>query len=246
MNTTPEAIQAAYYASTAAEYDRVHTALPEGEHYVALAFIAALSEMLQLQTFLDVGAGTGRGVRYLLARGKEVRGVEPVGSLIAEAEAQGTPRGLIVEGSGYALPYPDASFDAVFACGVLHHVAEPARMVAEMTRVARRAVFLSDSNRFGRGRSYSVRLLKLALYKSGLWKAARYLQTRGKMYSISAGDGLYYSYSIYDSCDQLSRWADRLWIVPTSPKGSVQSWLHPLLTSTHGLLCAARTTQPPA
>jgi ubiquinone/menaquinone biosynthesis C-methylase UbiE len=246
MNGTPEAIQSAYYEKTAASYDHLHTSQEDGEHYAALEFISAFSNLLGLETFLDVGAGTGRGVRFLRARGKIVSGIEPVRRLIDEAEAQDIPSGTIVEGSGYALPYEDNSIDAVFECGVLHHVAEPARVVAEMMRVARKAVFLSDSNRFGQGRSYPVRMLKLALYKTRLWNLARYIQTGGKMYSISDGDGLYYSYSVFDSYDLLARQADRIWVLPTSPRGAIHSWLHPLLTSTHSLLCAIKANQPDA
>jgi ubiquinone/menaquinone biosynthesis C-methylase UbiE len=52
------------------------------------------------------------------------------------------------------------SIDAAFECGVLHHVAEPSHVVGEMMRVARKAIFLSDSNRFGQGRLIA-RILKL-------------------------------------------------------------------------------------
>lgn len=243
MHLTPEEMQAAYYERTAAGYDHMHASHEDSEHYAALEFIDAVSGMLGLETFLDVGAGTGRGIRFLLSRDKSICGVEPVRKLIEQAESQGIPKGLIAEGSGYALPFEDQSFDAVFECGVLHHVAEPDRVIAEMMRVARKAVFLSDSNRFGQGNSYTVRMLKLALYKTGLWNIARYIQTKGKMYSISEGDGLYYSYSVFDSYNQLSQWADRVWFIPTQSKGPVHSWLHPLLTSTHVLLCAIKTNQ---
>ncbi len=59
-------------------------------------------------------------------------------ALIKEAERKGIPRGRIVQGSGYSLPFKDDSVDAVLECGVLHHVADPFRVVEEMTRVARR------------------------------------------------------------------------------------------------------------
>lgn len=241
MPLTPEQLQAAYYEKTASIYDELHTSNKCGEHYAALEFIDALSETLELHSFLDVGAGTGRGVRYLLSKGKDnVCGVEPVRKLIEQGEQQGVPKGLIIEGAGASLPFEDNSFDAVFECGVLHHVARPEKVVAEMLRVARKAVFLSDSNRFGQGRFYAVRLLKLALYKAHLWNAARYLQTRGKMFSVSEGDGVFYSYSVFDSYRQLTVWADKIWTLPISDDGPARSWLHPLTTSSHVLLCALK------
>jgi ubiquinone/menaquinone biosynthesis C-methylase UbiE len=236
----PEQLQATYYARTAGSYDEAHASDPWDEHYAALQIIHSVSDVLGLETFLDVGAGTGRAVSFFRNKGKEIRGVEPVQALIEQATAKGVPENVILCGDGRSLPFDDQSFDAVLECAVLHHVAEPSVVVKEMMRVARKAVFLSDSNRFGQG-GMAARALKLALYKMGLWRAARYVQTRGKYYTISDGDGLAYSYSIYDSYDQLADWADAIWCLPTASERSSKSWLHPLLTSPTGLLCAIRT-----
>lgn len=238
MAKAAEEWQAKYYERTVSAYDEMHNSDGEHEHNRALRYIDSLSNVFGLASFVDVGAGTGRGVSFFHRRGKQVAGVEPVAAMIEKAEADGLPRGLIRQGSGYELPFSKDSFDAVFECGVLHHVADPARVVSEMARVAKRAVFLSDSNRFGQGR-YSARLLKLALYKSGLWSTARRIQTGGKMYTISEGDGLAYSYSVYDSYRQLAAMAEQIWLIPTcQDQQTTWSWAHPLLTSSHVLLCA--------
>jgi ubiquinone/menaquinone biosynthesis C-methylase UbiE len=238
MTESAETLQARYYEQSASAYDSMHNARDDHEHNLALQYIEMVSNAFGLRTFLDVGAGTGRGICFLRDRGKDVRGIEPVAAMIEKAELNGVPEGLLIQGSGYELPFEDESFDAVFECGVLHHVAEPSRVVKEMIRVAKRAIFLSDSNRFGQG-SHSARLLKLALYKCGLWRTARLLQTKGKMYTISEGDGLAYSYSVFDSYDQLAAKAKRIWLLPTAgEQSSRRSWVHPLLTSTHLLLCA--------
>jgi ubiquinone/menaquinone biosynthesis C-methylase UbiE len=239
MSESPEALQAKYYEESASSYDGMHNASEDHEHNLALQYMDMIGNAFGLQTFLDVGAGTGRGVRFLHERGKQVRGVEPVAAMIERAELHGVPKGSILQGSGYALPFENLAFDAVFECGVLHHVAEPSRMVAEMIRVARRAIFLSDSNRFGQG-SHAARLLKTALFKGGLWRAARFVQTKGKMYTLSEGDGLAYSYSVFDSYLQLAAQTEQIWLLPTAAteRSNGQSWFHPLLTSTHVLLCA--------
>jgi hypothetical protein len=115
-----------------------------------------------------------------------------------------------------------------------------------MLRVSRKAVFLSDENRFAHG-SMLFRWAKLALCKAGIFRAAYQLKTSGKGYRFSEGDGLAYSYSVFDSIKPLSNWADRVILIPTdradAPKqrnergGSV---FHPLLTSFHLLLGAIR------
>jgi ubiquinone/menaquinone biosynthesis C-methylase UbiE len=242
MTESAETLQARYYEQSVLSYDSMHNASEEHEHNLALQYIEMISNAFGLRTFLDVGAGTGRGICFLRDRGKEVRGIEPVAAMIEKAELNGVPKGLLLQGSGYELPFENDAFDAVFECGVLHHVADPGRVVEEMVRVAKRAVFLSDSNRFGQGRQLA-RLIKIALYKCGLWRASRYLQTKGKMYSISDGDGLAYSYSVFDSYDQLATRMQRIWLLPTGAEPlHRRSWVHPLLTSTHVLLCAFKDT----
>jgi ubiquinone/menaquinone biosynthesis C-methylase UbiE len=94
---------------------------------------------------LDVGCGTGT---LLLAAAERVgpsgalHGIEPSTEMAAharrKAEAQRVPL-AVVEGSADSLPYPPASFDAVFCTLVLHHL--PGSMqegaIREMRRVLR-------------------------------------------------------------------------------------------------------------
>lgn len=241
VGRSAEQVQRDFYAETASTYDRefVHAGDP---HYVALEFISALVDGYGYRSVLDVGSGTGRGVHHLLERheGLEVRGVEPVRALIEQAErSNGVPVDAIVEAAGESLPFADRSFDAVCELGVLHHVARPNELIAEMTRVARRAILLSDENRFGRGRTLT-RLARFALYRAGLWPLAVRVRHRGRPYRLTAEDGgVAYSYSVYDSLDQLNEWADRVFIVPTVPARS-STWGHPLFSASHAVLCALR------
>ncbi len=139
MSASAEKLQRAYYESTASNYDDMHTSCEIDEHYAALRFIDIPCDRFQLESLLDVGSGTGRGIKVFLDRRRKAHGIEPVKALIEQAELRGVSKGLILEGTGYSLPFEDASFDAVFECGVLHHVREPHRMVSEMLRVANKA-----------------------------------------------------------------------------------------------------------
>jgi ubiquinone/menaquinone biosynthesis C-methylase UbiE len=232
--------QRRYYEQTAQDYDRMHVS-PYDEHAAALSRITSALGRIEASSVLDVGAGTGRGIRHLLEARPEltIKGVEPVEALIDQAiSANGVPGDALIVGTGENLPFPDRSFDAVMSLGVLHHVPEPSRVVAEMLRVARRGIFISDNNRFGRGR-LPTRLLKLALAKGHLWKLAFRMRRLGRDYVVSDEDGLAYSYSVYDSVAQIAEWADWLETVglDSRPDGS---WLHPLLTSPTVLLSAGR------
>jgi SAM-dependent methyltransferase len=228
--------QERYYQQTASEYRRMHVAAND-EHYRALEYISRLALESDISSFLDVGCGTGRAVEFLYDRGFQVKGVEPVDSLLQEGlRVRPDLCDLMQCGRGEALPFADASFDAVCEFGVLHHVPHPTLVVNEMLRVARKAVFISDSNRFGQGCA-SARVAKVLLCKVGLWPIVNFVKTRGRRFSYSEGDGIFYSYSVYDSLPICAAWAHDLCLVPTLPQRS-SSWYQPLLTSKHILLCA--------
>lgn len=196
------ALQQAYYAQTADRYDAMH--LGDPEQRFALAIMTGLLDTLGVRSVLDVGAGTGRVVRHLRQIRPELRvlGVEPVAQLREAAYAAGVPAEHLVAGDGYALPFAYGAFDLVCEFGMLHHVRHPEKVVAELLRVAGRAVFISDSNNFGQGRP-AVRAVKQVLNALGLWPLANFVKTRGKGYSITEGDGLAYSYSVFSNLAQI-------------------------------------------
>ncbi len=229
------AAQKAYYEDTAGEFDAWHLKTSD-EHHSALLWIDFLFPPHMVASVLDVGAGTGRTVQFFRHRGRSVTGVEPSSAQIAQARKKGIPPGHIVQADGRALPFADGSFDAVCEFGVLHHVEQPQRVIAEMLRVARKAVFISDSNRFGQGHLIS-KLAKLALCNSGLWRVAELTLTRGKGYHFSERDGIFYSFSVYDHLEQVARAAEHVWLLPVT-KGNGRLWCRPLLTHGHVLLCA--------
>jgi ubiquinone/menaquinone biosynthesis C-methylase UbiE len=208
-------IQREYYRSTAGQYDAMH--LGDAEHEYALALMVAMIGHLDINSVLDVGSGTGRALSAVKKAHPNVRivGVEPVKAL----REQGNRKGLeLIDGDAQNLNFPDGSFEMVCAYAVLHHVPDPRRAVREMLRVAKRAVFISDSNNFGQGSS-GMRLLKQILRSTGLWKAADFVKTRGKGYTISEGDGLAYSYSIFDDYPQIAARCREVRLFSTTSSG---------------------------
>ncbi|HKS83353.1 MAG TPA: class I SAM-dependent methyltransferase [Candidatus Acidoferrales bacterium] len=236
-------IQRKYYAETASQYNSMHA--HEGDDDAStLKLVSALLRSVEATTLLDVGSGTGRGVRQFATAmpGLSVRGIEPVAALIQQAaRADGLPPGSFLQGSGEALPFADETFDVVCSSALLHHVPQPRAVIQEMLRVARKAVIISDSNRFGQGRP-AMRVTKLLLYKLHLWGVVNFLKTRGKGYLITEGDGLAYSFSVYDSFELIAAWADRVILIPVDTV-KPKSWLHPLLTSGGVIVCALKETR---
>jgi SAM-dependent methyltransferase len=196
-------LQRKYYAETAQDYDAMQLG-PQDEHQFALSVLSAMIEYHGIRSVMDVGSGTGRALRYLKARHPHVRfvGIEPVEALREVGHAAGLSSEELTDGDVNALAFADGEFDLVCAFAVMHHVPQPARAVAEMLRVARKAIFISDANNFGQGGKLT-RYLKQAIDALGLWRAFDWLRTRGRGYHVSAGDGLFYSYSVYNNYGQV-------------------------------------------
>jgi 2-polyprenyl-6-hydroxyphenyl methylase / 3-demethylubiquinone-9 3-methyltransferase len=91
-------------------------------------------------TVLDLGCAGGFMAEAMTDRGAVVTGIDPAAGAIsaARAHAAATNRSIKYDvGTGEALPYPDASFDAVVCVDVLEHVADLKLVLAETARVLR-------------------------------------------------------------------------------------------------------------
>ena len=109
--------------------------------YKARLLLNLMSEQLgdsRALKVLDVGCGIGLVDCGLVSAVGELHGVDTSqGSL--EAATRLVPAARFTHFDGLRIPYPDSSFDFVFAICVLHHVPPSDRVafVGEMTRVAR-------------------------------------------------------------------------------------------------------------
>lgn len=98
---------------------------------------------------LDLGCAGGFMSEAMAHRGARVTGIDPAADAVAAARAHAKGTGLSLcydVGSGEALPYTDASFDAVVCVDVLEHVSDLARVLVEAARVLRPGgLFLFDT-----------------------------------------------------------------------------------------------------
>jgi 2-polyprenyl-6-hydroxyphenyl methylase/3-demethylubiquinone-9 3-methyltransferase len=98
---------------------------------------------------LDLGCAGGFMAEALALRGANVTGIDPAADAIDAARAHAKEGGLRIGydvGMGEALPYDDASFDAVVCVDVLEHVSDLHMVLAEVARTLRPGgVFLFDT-----------------------------------------------------------------------------------------------------
>jgi len=212
-------IQRAYYAQTARLYDdmQVHENDP---HSFALRFMISVIDYLEIRSILDVGCGTGRGLHKISREmpGISIVGVEPSAELREVGHAKGLLKTQLIDGDAMNLDFGDGSFDLVCEFGALHHIPLPSKAISEMLRVSRKAIFISDCNNFGQGSGFS-RLLKQGINAFGLWPLADWIKTRGRRYIISEGDGLSYSYSIFNDYKQIKEKCECVHLLNTADAG---------------------------
>jgi 2-polyprenyl-3-methyl-5-hydroxy-6-metoxy-1,4-benzoquinol methylase len=107
---------------------------------------------LEPTSVLDVGCGEGvvtERLAHRLAPAK-VLGVDAdVAHLKAQWDSRRATNISFAAGSAYNLPFADRSFDLVCCIEVLEHLERPRDALAEMSRVAERALLLSVPNEPG-------------------------------------------------------------------------------------------------
>jgi SAM-dependent methyltransferase len=154
-------------------------------------------------------------------------GVEPVGKLRDIGYSKGILKTELIEGDATSLQFQDGEFDLVCAFGVLHHIKYPQQAVSEMLRVSKKAIFISDSNNFGQGPGL-IRLTKQIINLLRLWKFVDFIKTKGRGYALSEGDGLAYSYSVFNNYSQIRHKCKSVHISNT-----VDAKINPYRTSSH-------------
>lgn len=86
------------------------------------------------QRVLELGAGTGHWIATLLAGGHDAHGIDPSTGMLSKARLKVPPH-CLSQARAESLPFPDASFDRVFAMNAVHHFSDPQQALREAFRV---------------------------------------------------------------------------------------------------------------
>ncbi len=118
---------------------------------------------------LDVGCGGGILAEEFARLECQVTGIDPSEPSIEAARAHARQVGLAidyVQGTGEALPFPDAAFELAYCCDALEHVNDVGRVVAEIARVLRPGgLFFYDTI----NRTLRSKLVIIKLFQEWSW-----------------------------------------------------------------------------
>jgi SAM-dependent methyltransferase len=122
---------------------------------------------------LEIACGTGRFTAMLANRGADIIGLDISGPMLQQgrekAQSLGVEDGLeFMRGDAGRLPFPDNSFDVVFAMRFFHLADTPEQFLQEMCRVSREQIFFDTFNRFSHRSLYNWALpMGSRLYSGG-------------------------------------------------------------------------------
>jgi SAM-dependent methyltransferase len=119
------------------EADPEHYAWQTRDSYFAAteAELLAGLELSPADRLLEMGCGEGGNLYHLRDRGRLRVGIDASAKKAAFAARHANARALVADAA--ALPFGEASFDAVLIRDLLHHVRDRGRVLAEARRVLR-------------------------------------------------------------------------------------------------------------
>lgn len=141
---TIEEATAAYYddATRHRSYDHpVPLAYATPKVAWAFAVLRELAVDVAQASLLDVGGGNGYFSHVLQAGCANTHVIDVSAAQLAMNPLPADHKHL---GTAYELPFADGAFDVVWSSNLLHHLDQPQRAVAELARVARRAVVVLE------------------------------------------------------------------------------------------------------
>ena len=156
MNTlvTDKADQAEYYdhkvSDTEFEINRPHGESRLYRHLMDFKFsqvVKHLSGSLRGASVLDICCGSGMDAEYLVRAGAKVVSLDISEGCLSRARIRADRFAVaydLVRGDAEHLPFADGAFDYGFVHDGLHHLPDPELAIAELARIARRGIMITE------------------------------------------------------------------------------------------------------
>ena len=138
-----DAAQTHYWEEEEEIYRRYDHPVALGFAQQRAAYIRRTVPLENVSTAIDVGAGNGMSTHVLEEDIETIYSVDMSRHLLLE-----NPATTRIRTDAYRLPFGDKSVDLAYSWELLHHVAGPRTVLAEMSRVARQYVFFFEPNQY--------------------------------------------------------------------------------------------------
>jgi ubiquinone/menaquinone biosynthesis C-methylase UbiE len=193
-----------YYAKTAHLYNSWHCdASNDSSHNYAVRELIQLVDKLQAKSVLDVCCGTGRAIKGMLELGINAHGIDISPDLIQVGVSElGIPSDRLSTGDATSLPFKDCQFDVSCVLGALHHTAKPRQVVAEMLRVSKLGIVVSDEGNHLSGGIKSL-LVSMGIFEPIYRLIFRRPPRRARSQGYSDGDGPTFVFSVEEVMPQI-------------------------------------------
>ena len=151
------------------------------------------------------------------------------------------PLPRLIQGDATSLPFPAESFDVTCILGALHHSAQPHKIIAEMIRITRKAIIVSDEGNHLAGGIKQV-LLRLGIFKPVYWMLFRRPPRVQRREVNSDEDGPAFIFSIEEIIPTLQLHFPRFRCLTFYRLGSSQicSYHFPRLFAKQGIVVVSR------
>lgn len=128
-------------------YDSIGGEAYDQQHPPKQFFISFIRKLIDPgYRVLEVGCGTGSCLLTLVETSPSlIAGIEPSKELLLTARRKLPSKAFLALGDGAFLPFPDMSFDIVFARGIMHHTRAQLEIVREMARVSRHHIVINEA-----------------------------------------------------------------------------------------------------
>lgn len=140
-----------------------------------------ISEVIRGKTVLEIATGPGMIAKHVAYAAERIVATDYSEGMIAEAKKGYYQKNLTFEvADATALPYEDASFDAVLIANALHIIPEPERVLSEIDRVLRSGGALIAPNFIHSGQRLGARIWSGLMTIAGIrfevrWTDVEYL-----------------------------------------------------------------------
>jgi ubiquinone/menaquinone biosynthesis C-methylase UbiE len=194
-----------YYAKTAHLYNSWHSdTSSESSHNYAVRELIRLVERLEATSVLDVCCGTGRATKSILDLGLDAHGIDISPDLIKLGITElGIPTNCLSVGDATELPFKDGQFDVSCILGALHHTARPRAIIAEMLRVSKLGIVVSDEGNHLSGGLKSI-LVSMGIFEPIYRMLFKRPPRKSRRAISSDGDGPTFIFSVEEVIPQIT------------------------------------------